>query len=330
MKEVTTTPKTTSTASIGISTSAHGHLTGAQPEVPQKRAGSLPLVDAVDLFCQSCATPATSRSYRAALSPFLNACSDRGVIECSQVTPSVIASFPASLAGLAASTRHHRLSVVKAFLRWTAKAEWCDSTCATVITPGRVVRRTGALTLSEEDTRKLLSAAQTWRDRALLWTLSSTAARIGEVVHATVADFDGQSLRLSGKTGTRSVPVGPGACGALDWYLRHRQPLDQAAPLFASREGRLSERQAREVVYAACRRAKLAPKRPHTLRHAAATRWLKAGVTLIVASATLGHARPSTSLDFYLDATAQDLARGLSSDPLWGGDDPQISLRPGS
>ncbi|MHB8332165.1 MAG: tyrosine-type recombinase/integrase, partial [Candidatus Dormibacteria bacterium] len=176
---------------------------------------------------------------------------------------------------------------------------------------------------SEQDARKLLASALTWRDRALLWTLASTGARIGEVVHATVGDFDGQTLRLSGKTGTRSVPMGPGARGALLWYLRHRQPLDLAAPLFASREGQLSERQARDLVYNACRKAKLAPRGPHALRHAAATRWFRAGVPLVLVSATLGHARPSTTLDFYLDATAQDLARGLSADPLWGDSDQQ-------
>jgi len=330
MKEVTTTPKTTSAASIGISTSAHGHLTGAQPEVPQKRAGSLPLVDAADLFCKSCATPATSRSYRAALSTLVKACSDQGVTEWSALTPSVVTAFPASLAGLAASTRHHRLSVVKAFLRWAAQAGWCDPACAAIITPGRSVRRACGAAWSEEDARKLLASALSWRDRALLWTLASTGARIGEVVHATVGDFDGQTLRLSGKTGTRSVPMGPGARSALLWYLRHRQPLDLAAPLFASREGQLSERQARDLVYNACRKAKLAPRGPHALRHAAASRWLRAGIPVVVVAATLGHSRPSITLDLYADALASDLARGLSSDPLWGGDDPQISLRPGS
>ncbi len=297
-----------------------------QPPEPQQGdvhlgAKGIPLAEAIDLFCQSCATPATASSYQAALSPFARVCADKEVTECPKITPAVVAAFPASLTGLAPATRHHRLAVTKAFLSWAAQAGWCDPTCAAIITPGRRVRRTST-TWSEDECRKLLAAGETWRDRALLWLLASTGARIGEVVHANLGDFDGQTLLLSGKTGTRSVPLSPEGRSALGWYLRHRHPLDQEAPLFASRKGRLSQRQARDVVYGACRRAKLAPRGPHTLRHAAATRWLRAGVPLVVVSATLGHARLSTTLD-YADALASDLARGLSSDPLWSEKAPQ-------
>ncbi|MHB1526946.1 MAG: tyrosine-type recombinase/integrase [Candidatus Dormibacteria bacterium] len=319
MKKTRTTRHTAPATSSNDSTSEDSQRVNRTPS----------LADATDLFCNSCATRATARSYRAALSTFLSVCSDYGVTECAEITPSVVAAFPASLAGLAAaSTRHHRLSVVKAFLRWAAKAGWCGQACAAVITPGRPVRRTNALTWSEEDCRKLLSAAQTWRDRALLWVLASSGARIGELVHATVGDFDGQTLRLSGKTGSRSVPLGPTACSAIDWYLRHRQPLDPTAPLFAGREGQISERQARDLVYAVCRRARLAPRGPHSLRHAAASRWLRAGIPVVVVAATLGHSRPSITLDLYADALASDLARGLSSDPLWSGDDQPVHHRP--
>jgi integrase/recombinase XerC len=317
MNRATTTRETVSTTSTSMSSSASDQLLRPQPSDSQWRDARPSLADAVELACRSCATPATARSYRAALSAFARVCADHGVTQCSEINPSVTAAFPASLTGLAAATRHHRLAVVKAFLHWAAQAGWCDSTCAALIPPGRRVRRTTAPTWSEDDCRKLLSSAETWRDRALLWALTSTGARIGEVVHATVGDFDGQTLRLSGKTGTRSVPLSPDARDAVKWYLQHRQPLEPAAPLFASRQGRLSERQARDLVYTACRRAKLAPRGPHTLRHAAATRWLRAGVPLVVVSATLGHSRPSTTLDHYAGAMASDLARGLSSDPLW-------------
>ena len=329
MNKATTTRSTTPAISTSIGKTAPDQLTRLETAVPQRRDARPSLAEAVELACGSCATPATARSYRAALSAFARVCADQGVTQCSEIDPSVTAAFPASLTGLAAATRHHRLAVVKAFLRWAAQAGWCDSTCAALIPPGRRVRRATSPTWSEDDCRKLLSSTETWRDRALLWALTSTGARIGEVVHATVGDFDGQTLRLSGKTGTRSVPLSPDARDAVDWYLRHRQPLDPAAPLFTSRQGRLSERQARDLVYAACRSAKLAPRRPHTLRHAAATPWLRAGVPLVVVSATLGHSRPSTTLDHYAGAMASDLARGLSSDPLWSeGDPPQALAHP--
>jgi integrase/recombinase XerC len=274
------------------------------------------IAEAVALFCQGAATPASRRSYRAALAALEAVCPEEGVRLCSELTPRVVATLPGSLIGLAPSTRRHRLGVARNFLNWAAQAGWIDPSCAGVLRPGRPVApaRDAAWSLSEVE--KVLTAGQTWRDRALLWVLAATGARIGEVVQARVADLSPEALTINGKTGTRGVPLGPEARRALVWYLRHRPGLDGSAPLFQSRQGRLSERRARDVVYAACRQAGIAPRGPHSFRHAAAARWLRAGVPLVVVAAALGHSRPSTTLDHYSTVIAGDLARGLSADPL--------------
>lgn len=88
--------------------------------------------------------------------------------------------------------------------------------------------------------------------------LAATGARIGEVVRARVEDLDREVLALHGKTGTRGVPLCREANQALVWYLRHRPGVGGSAPLFISRQGRLSESRARDLVYAACRRAGIA------------------------------------------------------------------------
>ena len=288
-----------------------------QPGRARSTGGGPSLATAVALACQGCATPATARSYRAALAAFVAACAAQGVTRCADLTPAVVATFPATLSGAAPATRRQRLAVVRAFVRWAGQADWCDPACATVLPSGRRVRRNGPAPWTVDECRRLLAAADTPRTRALLWVLVSTGARIGEVVAARVADVDGGTLTLRGKTGVRAVPLSPAACRALHAARRSRSSVDRAAPLFASRQGGLSARQARDSVYAACRAAGLPPRGPHALRHAAAARWLRAGIPLVVVAAALGHARPSTTLDHYATVIAGDLVRGLAADPLW-------------
>lgn len=283
-----------------------------------KRPGSPTIAEAVSLFCQGAQKAATRRSYRTALSPLVALCSGNGVARCSELTPQVVASLPASLCMSAPATRRHRLVVARGFLNWAGAAGWCDPSCAAVLRPGRPLAPARGAAWSLREVERVLSAGGTWRDRALLWSLASTGARIAEVVGARVSDFDGGTLVITGKTGTRGVPLCPEARRAVIWYLRHRRALDGSGPLFMSRQGQLSERRAREIVYAACRRAGVARRGPHALRHAAAARWLRAGVPLVVVAEALGHSRPSTTIDHYSTVVAGDLARGLSADPLWG------------
>jgi len=281
---------------------------------------------AAQLFCDSHSSPATARSYRTALSRLTDFCDSQEVTEWSELTPSVLAEYPATLAGLAPSTRWHRLAVARAFLRWASRAGWCDLACSHVIRPVRQQRLARPAPWSAEECCRLQAAGESWRDRALVAVLIASGARIGEVVAAAAGDFDGECLVLTGKTGPRSVPLGPSACSALTWYLRHRRPEDPASPLFLGRQGRFSARQARDVVHRVCRRAGLSPRGPHAFRHAAASRWLRAGIPLAVVSAALGHARTSTTVDNYGLALAADLACGLSADPLWAaGGAPSVS-----
>ncbi|MDA8393686.1 MAG: tyrosine-type recombinase/integrase, partial [Candidatus Dormibacteraeota bacterium] len=100
-------------------------------------------------------------------------------------------------------------------------------------------------------------------------------------------------------------------------------------PLFRSRQGQLSDRRARELLRECCRRAGLPPLSSHDLRHAACSRWLRAGIPVVVVARTLGHSRPSTTWNHYASVTAQDLSRGLSADPLeLAGEEPGPSSPP--
>lgn len=321
--EITTVPRTI------------GGRTLSSSEVRTRRAGGashdrneIAVEAAAQLFCDSRSSPATARSYRTALTRLTDFCSSRAVATCAELTPSLLAEYQGTLGDLAPSTRWHRLSVVRAFLSWASSAGWCDLACSDVIRPVRQRRPARLAPWSVAECRRLLAAGESWRDRALVAVLVASGARIGEMVAAAAGDFDGKCLVLTGKTGPRSVPLGPSACSALTWYLRHRQSDDPTASLFLGRQGRLSARQARDVVHLVCRRARLSPRGPHAFRHAAASRWLRAGIPLAVVSAALGHARTSTTVDNYGLALAADLACGLSADPLWAEDGARTGGRP--
>ena len=310
--QITVAPRTTGGRAVESPETRSRRAEGASPD-----GDSVAVEEAARLFCDSHSSPATARSYRTALAGFARFCDAREVTAWSELTPALLARYSATLGDLAPSTRWHRLSVVRAFLGWASTAGWCDPACSDVIRPVRQRRPARLAPWSVEECRRLLAAGESWRDRALVAVLVASGARIGEVVAAAAGDFDGECLVLTGKTGSRSVPPGPSACSALTWYLRQRQFDDPAAPLFRGRQGRLSARQARDVVHGVCRRARLAPRGPHAFRHAAASRWLRAGIPLAVVSAALGHARTSTTVDNYGLALAADLACGLSADPLW-------------
>ncbi len=51
-------------------------------------------------------------------------------------------------------------------------------------------------------------------------------------------------------------------------------------------------------------------------RRGPAGRWLRTGIPRVVVAALLGHARPTTTLAYYVTATTGDLLQGLNADLL--------------
>lgn len=168
----------------------------------------------------------------------------------------------------------------------------------------RVLTKDDAAALMEfPDGDALLSL----RDRAILETLYSTGARVGELVGMNLGDLDlaeGQ-VRLRGKgRKERLVPVGTVAVDAIKEYLAalRRSPLEAQrstqldAPVFCnSRGGRLTTRSVRRLVQKYSSRLADGPVSPHTLRHSFATHLLDEGADLRAIQEMLGHATLATT-----------------------------------
>jgi integrase/recombinase XerC len=153
------------------------------------------------------------------------------------------------------------------------------------------------------------------RDRALLETLYSTGARVGEAVGMNWNDLDQAEglVRLRGKGAKeRIVPIGEVAVHAIERYRKALPPAlapsAPSAPLFVNhRGGRLTTRSVARMVARYSRSLAGGPISPHTLRHSFATHLLDEGADLRSIQEMLGHASLSTTQK-YTHLAADQLA----------------------
>ena len=139
--------------------------------------------------------------------------------------------------------------------------------------------------LTPEEVAQLASHAMNLRDKALIWSLYESGARIGELLGLRVGDveptgYGGVRLHLPfGKTGRRPVPLFESSVPAiLAWLKAHPTPNDTKAPLWVGiqateRWGQpIGYNGIRKVFREAARRAGITkPVNPHNFRHSRAT-----------------------------------------------------------
>lgn len=148
----------------------------------------------------------------------------------------------------------------------------------------------------------VISRLQGWHRIGIL-LLYATGARIGEVAALRCADLDMNRSRvtLTGKTGTRVVPLAPSVLDELRAWSRGTPE----APLLGKRLSTIVAGLP-DALAAACEATGIARFTPHGLRRAAADRLLRAGVDIGTAAALLGHT-PQVMLTHYRKATDEDL-----------------------
>jgi len=273
---------------------------------------------AAELFSSAANEETSKQEYRGVLRSLLRHLEKEGVSLCSELSWPHLYSYQASLAYLAPTTRHHRLLLTRQFLRFLEGCGWAERGLERAIRIQPLHPHHPRPALSLEDQLRLISAAPNQRTRLLVLVLLATGARPGELLASNLSSLQEGRLQLRGKTGQRWVPLPPSLRRDLEGEIVERQAEGPEAPLFRSRQGRLSRRRLRELTDECCQLAGMPKISPHQLRHAACARWLRAGVPLLLVSKALGHARPSTTLDHYASVISQDLEVGLAVDPLEG------------
>ena len=111
-----------------------------------------------------------------------------------------------------AHTQHDYKRRVKRFLRWIhtgGDREKPVPEAVRCIRAGKVRRSLGAEVLTEEEVRRMVEAAESQRDRAMLFVLYESGARAGELLSLRLRDAEldryGAVIRVRGKTGERRI-----------------------------------------------------------------------------------------------------------------------------
>jgi len=151
--------------------------------------------------------------------------------------------------------------------------------------------------------------------RALVLLLVDTGMRAGEVCRLTCGDLRRPELVVIGKGGHQGVIFLVPQVRLLLEYLALDRP--DAAPLFRDWNGRAcSVRALRCIVERLAQRANVdLPPRPlHAFRHAAARRWLKAGLPTLAIQQLMRHATVATTMIYCeLDTAALETLHANAS-----------------
>lgn len=217
------------------------------------------------------------------------------------------------------SSLARKLAAVRSFYRYLSRRGMVnDNPVDGMRTPKQPKLLPRVLTKDDADALMTFPAGLTvWslRDRALLETLYSTGARVGELVALDIGDVREPEglVRLQGKgRKERIVPIGEMALDAIRRY-RLSLPLPSAGvpprALFCNqRGGRLTSRSVARVVNRYSSRLAGGAVSPHALRHSFATHLLDEGADLRSIQEMLGHASLSTTQRYTHVATDQLLA----------------------
>jgi site-specific recombinase XerD len=279
---------------------------------------------AYEEFLSGLSSPHTARAYRHAIHRFMRHVEGRG-LSLHSITPGIVSSYFANLSRpvdsgedaaepLAIPSRKLHLAALRHFFDKAVERH------AIILNPAAAVRgprysvtegKTPAI--EPRDARRIIEEIETTprglRDRAIIATLISTAARVGAVAGLRREDFytDGRQfyLRLAEKGGKqRTIPARHDLHLIIEDYLAVA-PFPANGPLFVSgpgQNGRLSMRplSSNDILRMVKRRFRAAGLSAphlccHSFRAGSATNLLEQGVDAAEVQVLLGHSDPRTT-----------------------------------
>jgi len=234
--------------------------------------------------------------------------------DLSRASAEAVEAYVAGLSrrGLSPATSRRRISALRQFYRFClGENVRADDPTSRLDAPRRA--RTLPKTLSLEEIERLIAAAETARDRAIIELLYGAGLRVSELVALPLrsAPKPGQEhMVVDGKGGKeRIVVLGRPALAAVREHLATRAGAlpkaearrEKAArwlfPSASAADGKLTRRRVAQILEAAAVKAGVDPARvsPHVLRHAFATHLVEGGADLRTVQTLLGHADIATT-----------------------------------
>ena len=231
--------------------------------------------------------PKTIGFYHWCLDPFAGACPEL------PETPDEIEEY---LCGLrcAAESQRDVWRALRALYRFGNQRWGVGNAMAAIPQPRKV--RTLPRWLTEEEVRRLLAHPMTRRDRAMVALLLDTGMRLGELHNLTPCQTLSGTIRLSGKTGEREVPLSPAV----------RRALIGVELPWSGPKGVLTRNGIYLVIRRLMRGAGIARGGPHVLRHTFARSYVLSGGDVFSLQRILGH-RSIETTRIYVELDTRDL-----------------------
>lgn len=256
-------------------------------------------------------SPRTIEHHAFYLGRFFTWCQAQQVTQLHQVTPVHLRAYLVHLQELnwADSSIHGAARDIRRFFRFCVAEGLLDvSPMARVKMP-----RTPKMILpafTPDDVDKLLQAATTQRDTALLLFLLDTGARAAECAALDLADVDAKTGMVHIRHGkgdkSRFVFMGARTSKAIMRYTMGRNRAPGAALWQTESGGRLTLNGLRQILKRVGKRAGVEHCHPHTFRRTCALWSLRAGMSIYHLQRLMGHA-DITVLRQYLDLVTEDV-----------------------
>ena len=170
--------------------------------------------------------------------------------------------------------------------------------------------------LREDEIKRLVEAAHSARDKALVATLYESGARISEIGNLRIKDvqFDdlGAVVVVRGKTGARRIRLVFAVPYLARWLEEHPRAGDPEAPLWVTnRGGMMKYRAIYTQLQKIARRARVRKKvNPHNFRHSRATEMAK-HITEAQMNQLFGWVQGSRMPSVYVHLSGRDLDEDL-------------------
>ena len=181
------------------------------------------------------------------------------------------------------------LKCIKTFFRWCGRHHGMPNPAESLDPIPR--RRYLPRVLTPEEIERLIGAAESSRDRALLLVMLDCGARVGEVASIRRRDIGDDWLIVRGKVGARQVPISKAVRELLI-------TLGQGDYMWLGQRGPLTKHGVQGVYKRMFQRAGITgPKASvHTLRHTFATLYLRSKGGIRQLQMIMGHSRIETTM----------------------------------
>ncbi|BAZ39448.1 integrase family protein [Calothrix sp. NIES-4101] len=204
-------------------------------------------------------------------------------------------------------TIKRKINTIKSLFSFAAKLQYIRFNVAAALRLPKTEYTIAPRILPQREILKLINAAQSPRDTAILKLLYATGMRVSELCGLNWEDFierdDGQiQVSILGKGGKRRIVLVPDSA----WVAVESLGRGEGAVFLSSKAKRCDRTTIHRIIKAAAVKSGINPKiSAHWLRHANASHALSRGASIALVKETLGHSSIAIT-DVYVHANPND------------------------